>query len=418
MAELHSQQQERCILAAADLSEYDVEVSLDELEELTRSAGGIVVGRLIQKREALSPATCIGEGRLQELKELCQAQEVELVIFDHELTAVQLRNLENFLDRRVIDRTQLILDIFAARAGTSEGKLQVELAQQKYRLPRLAGLGRTLSRLGGGIGTRGPGESKLESDRRHIRRRISTLEQQLKTLGRRRNTLAQKRRQDGVLTVAIVGYTNSGKSTLLNQLTGSQVLAKDMLFATLDPTSRGVTLPDGRRVLFIDTVGFISRLPHNLVEAFHSTLEVAVYADLVLNVCDASNLALEEHQKVTLELLEELGVNQDKILTVLNKIDLVPQCPNVSGQHTVMISAKEQTGFEQLLTKVSQLLPITSKRMSLLIPFEKAGLTSEIRLEGIVFSETYQQDGILLDALVDQKLWHKVTPYALPMRLR
>lgn len=418
MAELHSQQQERCILAAADLSEYDVEVSLDELEELTRSAGGIVVGRLIQKREALSPATCIGEGRLQELKELCQAQEVELVIFDHELTAVQLRNLENFLDRRVIDRTQLILDIFAARAVTSEGKLQVELAQQKYRLPRLAGLGRTLSRLGGGIGTRGPGESKLESDRRHIRRRISTLEQQLKTLGRRRNTLAQKRRQDGVLTVAIVGYTNSGKSTLLNQLTGSQVLAKDMLFATLDPTSRGVTLPDGRRVLFIDTVGFISRLPHNLVEAFHSTLEVAVYADLVLNVCDASNLALEEHQKVTLELLEELGVNQDKILTVLNKIDLVPQCPNVSGQHTVMISAKEQTGFEQLLTKVSQLLPITSKRMSLLIPFEKAGLTSEIRLEGIVFSETYQQDGILLDALVDQKLWHKVTPYALPMRLR
>lgn len=418
MAELHSQQQERCILAAADLSEYDVEVSLDELEELTRSAGGIVVGRLIQKREALSPATCIGEGRLQELKELCQAQEVELVIFDHELTAVQLRNLENFLDRRVIDRTQLILDIFAARAVTSEGKLQVELAQQKYRLPRLAGLGRTLSRLGGGIGTRGPGESKLESDRRHIRRRISTLEQQLKTLGRRRNTLAQKRRQDGVLTVAIVGYTNSGKSTLLNQLTGSQVLAKDMLFATLDPTSRGVTLPDGRRVLFIDTVGFISRLPHNLVEAFHSTLEIAVYADLVLNVCDASNLALEEHQKVTLELLEELGVNQDKILTVLNKIDLVPQCPNVSGQHTVMISAKEQTGFEQLLTKVSQLLPITSKRMSLLIPFEKAGLTSEIRLEGIVFSETYQQDGILLDALVDQKLWHKVTPYALPMRLR
>ena len=191
-----------------------------------------------------------------------------------------------------------------------------------------------------------------------------------------------------------------------------------MLFATLDPTSRGVTLPDGRRVLFIDTVGFISRLPHNLVEAFHSTLEIAVYADLVLNVCDASNLALEEHQKVTLELLEELGVNQDKILTVLNKIDLVPQCPNVSGQHTVMISAKEQTGFEQLLTKVSQLLPITSKRMSLLIPFEKAGLTSEIRLEGIVFSETYQQDGILLDALVDQKLWHKVTPYALPMRLR
>lgn len=418
MAELHSQQQERCILAAADLSEYDVEASLNELEELTRSAGGIVVGRLIQKRETLSPATCIGEGRLQELKSLCQVQEVELVIFDHELTAVQLRNLENFLDRRVIDRTQLILDIFAARAVTSEGKLQVELAQQKYRLPRLAGMGRTLSRLGGGIGTRGPGESKLESDRRHIRRRISTLEQQLKTLGKRRNTLAQKRRQDGILTVAIVGYTNSGKSTLLNQLTGSQVLAKDMLFATLDPTSRGVTLPDGRRVLLIDTVGFISRLPHNLVEAFHSTLEVAVYADLVLNVCDASNLALEEQQKVTIELLEQLGVNNEKILTVLNKIDLVPQCPNLSGQRTVMISAKEQIGFEQLLAKVSQLLPITSKRMSLLIPFEKAGLASEIRLEGTVFSETYQQDGILLDALVDQKLWHKITSYALPTRLK
>lgn len=407
-----------CILVAADLSQYDIQASLDELEELTKSAGGEVVARLTQKREELSPATCIGEGRLQELKTICETQEAELVIFDHELTAVQLRNLEDRLDRRVIDRTQLILDIFARRAVTSEGKLQVELAQQKYRLPRLLGMGKSLSRLGGGIGTRGPGESKLESDRRHIRRRISSLEQQLKALEKRRNNMAQKRIQNGVLTVAIVGYTNSGKSTLLNQLTGSQVLAKDMLFATLDPTSRGVALPDGRTVLVIDTVGFISRLPHNLVEAFHSTLEVAVYADLVLNVCDASNPTVKEQQEVTVKLLEELGVEQDKILTVFNKIDLVPGCPDLTDHKTVMISAKEKLGFEGLLDKIAALLPATSRRMSLLIPFDQAGLCGKIRQEGKVFSESYKENGILLDALVDQKLWKMALPYAVTTGLR
>lgn len=230
--------------------------------------------------------------------------------------------------------------------------------------------------------------------------------------------MAQKRIQNGVLTVAIVGYTNSGKSTLLNQLTGSQVLAKDMLFATLDPTSRGVALPDGRTVLVIDTVGFISRLPHNLVEAFHSTLEVAVYADLVLNVCDASNPTVKEQQEVTVKLLEELGVEQDKILTVFNKIDLVPGCPDLTDHKTVMISAKEKLGFEGLLDKIAALLPATSRRMSLLIPFDQAGLCGKIRQEGKVFSESYKENGILLDALVDQKLWKMALPYAVTTGLR
>ena len=279
----------KAVLACVDTGEFDAEVSINELAELADTANAKVVGTIIQKRPAYDPATCMGAGRLEELKEQLEALEAELVIFDHELTGVQVRNIEQILDVRVIDRTTLILDIFAQRARTKEGKLQVELAQQKYRLPRLTGMGTALSRLGGGIGTRGPGETKLETDKRHIRKRISYLEAELDELKKHRSFSRSRRKKDGVLCAAIVGYTNVGKSTLLNALTDAGVLAENKLFATLDITSRAIELPDGRSVMLVDTVGLIRRLPHNLVEAFKSTLEEAAAADLILNVQDLSS---------------------------------------------------------------------------------------------------------------------------------
>jgi GTP-binding protein HflX len=279
----------KAVLACVDTGEFDAEVSINELAELADTANAEVVGTIIQKRPAYDPATCMGAGRLEELKEQLEALEAELVIFDHELTGVQVRNIEQILDVRVIDRTTLILDIFAQRARTKEGKLQVELAQQKYRLPRLTGMGTALSRLGGGIGTRGPGETKLETDKRHIRKRISYLEAELEELKKHRSFSRSRRKKDGVLCAAIVGYTNVGKSTLLNALTDAGVLAENKLFATLDITSRAIELPDGRSVMLVDTVGLIRRLPHNLVEAFKSTLEEAAAADLILNVQDLSS---------------------------------------------------------------------------------------------------------------------------------
>mgnify|MGYP003101374367 FL=1 len=279
------EEQERAILVAVDTGEYDAAVSLDELEELAQTAGAVVLGKISQKRPAVDKTTCVGSGMLEQIKNQAAALGANLLIFDHELTASQLRNIEEATDLAVVDRTTLILDIFAQRARSREGKLQVELAQQKYRLPRLMGQGTALSRLGGGIGTRGPGESKLESDRRHIRRRIESLEEQLRDLERQRSTRRAGRKKDGVITVAIVGYTNVGKSTLLNTLTNAGVLAEDKLFATLDPTARALTLPDGRTIMLIDTVGLVRRLPHQLVEAFQSTLEEAADADLLLHVC-------------------------------------------------------------------------------------------------------------------------------------
>ena len=312
----NKQEEQTAVLAAIDTGEYDAQRSMEELEELAKSAGAKVMGRVIQKKDRPDPATLMGSGRVEELAEFVQNSQVELVIFDHELSPAQQKNLENALGAAVIDRTTLILDIFAQRAKTSEGRLQVELAQLKYRLPRLAGQGTSLSRLGGGIGTRGPGESKLESDRRHIRRRIHALEEELEALEKRRGLLRQRRKKDDVVTVAIVGYTNVGKSTLLNTLTDAGVLAKDMLFATLDPTSRALDLPDGRRVMLIDTVGLVSRLPHQLVQAFHSTLEEAADADLVLNVCDVSSPEFDQQLEVTTGLLKELGAENVPVLTV------------------------------------------------------------------------------------------------------
>lgn len=395
----------KAVLACVDTGEFDAEVSIRELEELASTAQAEVVGTVIQKRPAYDPATCMGSGRLEELKEQLDTLEVELVIFDHELTGIQVRNIEEILGVRVIDRTTLILDIFAQRARTKEGKLQVELAQQRYRLPRLTGMGTALSRLGGGIGTRGPGETKLETDKRHIRKRIAYLEDELEELKKHRNFARSRRKKDGVLCAAIVGYTNVGKSTLLNALTDAGVLAENKLFATLDTTSRSIELPDGRSVMLIDTVGLIRRLPHNLVEAFKSTLEEAASADVILNVQDLSSPERQEQAAVTEHLLDELGCSDIPKINVMNKLDIAIDPDTVfEDDNTVLISAREQRGFDKLLDAIVKNLPVTARRMKLLIPYANAGFSGKIREDGKVFSEEFVETGTLTDALVDVKL--------------
>lgn len=401
----------KAILVGADTGEYDAESSMDELSELAQTAGAQELARVIQKREAYEAATVIGEGKLAEVKELCTALGAELLIFDCELTASQIRNVEDETDVRVIDRTMLILDIFAGRAVSREGKLQVELAQLKYRLPRLMGIGASLSRLGGGIGTRGPGETQLETDRRHIRRRIDKLSAELRELEERRGYTRERRRKDSVQVGAIVGYTNAGKSTLLNLLTGAGVLAEDKLFATLDPTARSIELPDGRSLLLIDTVGLIRRLPHHLVEAFKSTLEEAASADIIIHVCDAADPEAAEKAEVTLKTLADLGAAEIPVVTVLNKCDLITEhIPEDSS--TVKISAKNAQGIDRLLQVIADNLPETAKRMKLLLPYDKAGLTSKLRENGKVFSEEYTENGVLVDTLVDQMLIKQMEAFA------
>ena len=400
----------RAILIGADTGEYDAESSMDELSELAKTAGAEELARVLQKREAYEPATVIGEGKLAEVKELCGSLGAELLIFDCELTASQIRNVEDETDVRVIDRTMLILDIFAGRAVSREGKLQVELAQLKYRLPRLMGIGASLSRLGGGIGTRGPGETQLETDRRHIRRRIDKLSAELKELEERRSYARDHRKKDSVQVGAIVGYTNAGKSTLLNLLTGADVLAEDKLFATLDPTSRAIELPDGRSLLLVDTVGLIRRLPHHLVEAFKSTLEEAACADIIIHVCDVSDPEAAEKADVTLKTLADLGAAEIPVVTVLNKCDLLTE--NIpEDDSTVKISAKKAQGIDRLLQVVAANLPETAKRMKLLLPYDKAGFTAKLRENGKVFTEEYTETGVLVDALVDQMLIKQMSQY-------
>lgn len=403
---------DRVLLAAVDTGAYDVELSLDELEELTETAGGEVIARVVQKRPSFDSGTCIGSGRLEEMAEICRNEDIDRIVFDCELTATQIRNIEDVCGVFTIDRTMLILDIFAQRATTREGRLQVEIAQNKYRLPRLAGMGTNMSRLGGGIGTRGPGESKLETDKRHIRTRIAALTDELKDIEKRRGLMRQRRKKDGVLTAAIVGYTNVGKSTLLNYLTEAGVLAENKLFATLETTSRAIELPDGRSVTLIDTVGLIRRLPHHLVEAFKSTLEEAANADVIIHVCDASAEDCEEQAKVTLELLKELGCEGIPVVTVLNKCDKVPYIDQLDTEgEAVKISAKNGTGIENLLAAIEKALPATCTRCRLLLPFDKAGLVNTIRQDGRIFSEDYTAEGIALDALVDIKVYHLVEGY-------
>ena len=402
---------QRAILVAADCGEWDAEVSIDELEELAKSAGAEVIAKVIQQRTEYDRATLVGRGKLEEIKALAEAEDADLLIFDHELTAANIRNLEEVTGLGVIDRTMLILDIFAARAQSRAGRLQVELAQYKYRLPRLEGMGKNLSRLGGGIGTRGPGESKLESDRRHIRRRIETLERKLDELAANRELIRSRRKKEGITTAAIVGYTNAGKSTLLNRLTNAGVLSEDKLFATLDPTARSLELPDGRSIMLVDTVGFVRRLPHHLVEAFKSTLEETVQADLLLNVCDISSGEADSQTEVTRDLLESLGADKIPMLNVLNKCDLIEGTLPICTGDCVLVSAKTGEGIDEMLAKISKMLAPTQIRMTVLIPYSEGGFLGEIRASGKVFSEEYTPDGVIADALIDIKLLPRAQKY-------
>ncbi len=390
------------ILVGLDTGDYDAAQSMDELAELADTAGCEVAATCIQSRPAPEAATCIGAGKLEELKEQAAAIGADMLIFDTELTGMQMRNISDATDCKVIDRTMLILDIFAGRARTAEGKVQVALAQYKYRLTRLTGMGTALSRLGGGIGTRGPGETKLETDRRHIRSRIASLEHELREMEKHRKFLGSRRRKDGVLTAAIVGYTNAGKSTLFNMLTDAGVLAEDKLFATLDVTARALELPDGRSVLLSDTVGLIRRLPHHLVEAFRSTLEETARADLILHVLDASEPDVADRMQITQALLDDLGCAEIPQIHVLNKADLV-DIPKQSDDEDVWISAKHGDGLDALLTAIVHRLPQTAKRMKLCIPYAEGSFLQTLREEGKLFSEEYTAEGTLVDVLVDVK---------------
>ena len=395
-----------------DSGDFDCEISLDELAELAKTAGAEVIAKVTQKRDKPDTATYIGRGRLDEIKDFCEENEIDLLIFDCELTPSQQRNIEDITNVRVVDRTQLILDIFAFRARSGEGKLQVELAQLKYTLPRLGGKGTSLSRLGGGIGTRGPGETKLETDRRHIRRRIKNLEDDLEALSRRRKLARSRREKDGAQTIAIVGYTNAGKSTLMNTLTQAGVLAEDKLFATLDPTARALTLPDGRRVMLIDTVGFIRRLPHGLVEAFKSTLEEAVSATLILNVCDASSPDCAEHLDVTNRLLEELGCSDKPIIAVFNKCDVAPEISWLTaGLRSVKISALSGEGLDNLLSEIVKALPPTRKKVSLLLPYSMGSDAAILRKDGAVEVEEYRPEGLFMTVTADIYLLDRYKDY-------
>ncbi len=402
----------KAALISADIGEFDAELSIKELEELATTAGVETVFYSIQKRQSYDSATCIGRGRLEEIAETVKTMDINLAIFDCELTANQTRNIEEVLDVQVIDRTTLILDIFAQRAFTKEGLIQVELAQNKYRLAHLAGRGIEMSRLGGGIGTRGPGESKLETDRRHIRKRIETLQEQLKKLEKRRVLHRARRKKDNIITGAIVGYTNVGKSTLLNALTDAGVLAEDKLFATLDTTSRMLELPDGRSIMLVDTVGLIRRLPHQLVEAFKSTLEEAASADIIINIIDISSDDGLEQAEVTNSLLNELGCEEIPKIRVFNKADKLENSENIPhDDKTVIISAKNKVGFDYLLECIAKNLPETSVRRTFLIPYNMTSVIGVIRTDGKIFSEEFTADGTLIDALVDIKHLHLVHEY-------
>lgn len=402
----------RALLISVDTGAYDAEASLAELFELVKSAGADPVLAVTQNLNKIETATYVGTGKLQEITETCQQQEIDLIVADAELSPTQIRNIETETDVRVIDRTTLILDIFAQRARSKEGKLQVELAQLKYMLPRLTGKGIAMSRLGGGIGTRGPGETKLETDRRHIRRKMETLKDELSDLEKHRSMLRKRREKDGVITCAIVGYTNAGKSTLMNYLTDAGVLAQDKLFATLDPTSRALKLPSGVTVMLIDTVGLVRRLPHHLVEAFRSTLEEAAQSDIILNVCDASSEEARTHMQVTTDLLESLGCGDTPIITVLNKCDLIENETMAQDfKSYVKISAKNGTGIDELLQAIDDNLPVRVKRVKLLIPFAQAGLANEIRTNGTLICEEYVAEGVEVEAIVDEALYAKVSKF-------
>ncbi len=402
--------QERVLLIGVRTGEADdTDGSLDELEELVKTAGALTVGRVIQNREAVHPTTYIGKGKIDEVRALAAEADASGVVCDDELSPVQLRELEDELQMKVMDRTLVILDIFAGRATTSEGKIQVELAQLKYRLTRLTGLGRSLSRLGGGIGTRGPGEKKLEMDRRLIRDRIAQLNRELKEVKRHREVTRTKREKQSVPVAAIVGYTNAGKSTLLNTLTDAGVLEEDKLFATLDPTTRSLTLPGRQEILLTDTVGFIRKLPHHLIEAFKSTLEEAKYADIILHVVDASNPQMDVHMHVVYETLRELGVKDKKIITLFNKQDARTEngiLRDFKADRTLPISARTGQGLDELKELLGELLRENKVYVERILSYANAGLVNLIRGKGELLSEAYEEDGIHVKAYVPMEIYH------------
>jgi GTP-binding protein HflX len=416
MAELIelSKEEERVILVGVCEQEQEEEQmlkSLEELAELAKTAGAVVVGQIIQNREHPHPGTYVGKGKIEEIRDAIWELEATGIICDDELAPIQIRNLKDALETKMMDRTLLILDIFASRASTNEGKIQVELAQLKYRQSRLIGYGTSLSRLGGGIGTRGPGEKKLEMDRRLIKNRIAQLNRELKDVKRHREVTREQRQKTGIPIVSIVGYTNAGKSTLLNTLTNAGVLEEDKLFATLDPTTRNLTLPSKQEILLTDTVGFIRKLPHHLVQAFRSTLEEAKYADIVLHVVDASSDQMDAQMYVVYETLSDLEAMQKPIITVFNKQDLLEKGETVrdfKAERVLPISAKTGKGLEELQVAISEILREQKIEIERVYTYAQAGKIQLIRKYGELLEEEYREDGIFVKGYIPKEFYEKV----------
>lgn len=416
--------EERVLIVGVDMSKRDnisIESSMDELKELVHAAEGNVVGSIIQKRDSIDTRYYIGKGKAEEITIYCDELDIDTVVFNDELSGVQIRNLEKIIDKKIIDRTTLILDIFAKRATSKEGKLQVELAQLKYRLPRLTGFGKHLSRTGAGIGTRGPGEKKLEIDRRHILRRIKEIERQLEELQKVRKVKRKRRENSDLPIVALIGYTNAGKSTLLNAIIKDdeaykkekEVFAYDMLFATLETTLRRGTLPNGYNFLITDTVGFVSKLPHNLVEAFKGTLEEVKYADLLLHVVDVSNKDLDIQTDTTLEILKELEVLNKPIVTVFNKIDKVEdiEISKIIKGPKVYISAKDNINIDKLLNVIQENLHESFYDVNLIIPYNKSELMSYLFDNTKVEKWKYVEEGTSIKTIISKKDYNRLKDY-------
>lgn len=404
----------RTLIAGVDCGEYDIDNSMSELESLCEAGDLQVVCQVVQKKDNPEKKYYFGEGKMAEIKDLCGFNDVELVVVDCELTGSQIKNISDFLEIEVIDRTMLILEIFSKRATTSEGKLQTELALLKYKLPRLSGMGTSLSRqggggAGGGGARRGAGETKLEYDRRHINQRIALIKEKLEQVEKRRDILSEKRKKNDIPVVALTGYTNVGKSSLLNNITNSEIFEKDMLFATLDPTARKFTLPSGQSAILVDTVGFVSRLPHKLVEAFKSTLKQAKYADIVLNVCDISSEERDIQLQVTREVLDEIGVDKEKIITVYNKCDKPHE--SFLMENGIRVSAKSGFGLENLMAAIDEKLSDRMEVLDITLPYSQTGLINTIRENGVVHSEEYAAEGIVVKGIVDRKLAYLFEEY-------
>lgn len=417
MAKFHinESEKERVILVAVhQRHEGDGSASLEELKELVKTAGATTLGVLEQNLEYANPGTYLGSGKIEELQTMLAALDATGIVCDTELTPAQMKNLTGLLNVKVMDRTMIILDIFAGRANTKEGKIQVELAQLKYNATMLVGLRDSLSKLGGGIGTRGPGEKKLEMDRRLIREQISKLKRELEEVKKHRQTQRKRRMDNRSPVICIVGYTNAGKSTLLNHLTKADVLSEDMLFATLDPTTKALKLPDGQNVMLTDTVGFISKLPHHLIQAFRSTLEEAKYSDIILHVVDASNPDMDRQMYAVYETLRRLETGDKPVITVFNKMDRVEGeiiLKDLKADATVYVSATEETGFDVLLKTIEDVLQNSQVYVEGMIPYRESGLLNNIRSYGKLLEERYEEDGIFIKAYVRQKELAVVSRY-------